>query len=88
MNNKQASLDWRSSNNARDERQRPFHCRRTRFASRPPLGMVIVGGLLKGLGVVKVYPIVVGTEFVFALVLLGIRQLADVDRPVTTESDT
>jgi hypothetical protein len=50
------------------------------FASGPPLGMVIVGGMVEGLGVFLVYPILVGAVFAFALLLLLVPQLSDVDR--------
>lgn len=61
---------------------RVFGAQMALFASGPPLGMVLVGGLVEGLGVFVVYPIVVAAVFVFALVLFVIPQLADVDRPV------
>lgn len=60
---------------------RVFGAQMALFASGPPLGMVIVGGLVEGLGVFLVYPMVVAAVFVFALVLLMVPQLADVDRP-------
>jgi MFS family permease len=61
---------------------RVFGAQMALFASGPPLGMVVVGGLVEGLGVFLVYPIIVAAVFVFALVLFAIPQLADIDRPV------
>jgi MFS family permease len=59
---------------------RVFGAQMALFASGPPLGMVVVGGLVEGFGVVLVYPFIVAAVFLFALVLLGVRQLAGVDR--------
>jgi hypothetical protein len=50
------------------------------FASGPPLGMVVVGGLVEGFGVALVYPFIVAAVFLSALALLGVRQLAGVDQ--------
>jgi len=61
---------------------RVFGAQMALFSSGPPLGMVIVGGLVEGLGVVLVYPIIVAAVFAFALVLFVVPQLADVDRAV------
>jgi MFS family permease len=58
---------------------RVFGAQMALFASGPPLGMVVVGGLVEGFGVVVVYPFMATAVFVFALVLLGVRQLAGVD---------
>ena len=58
---------------------RVFGAQMALFASGPPLGMVLVGGMVEGLGVFLVYPILVGAVFAFALVLLLIPQLADVN---------
>lgn len=58
---------------------RVFGAQMALFSSGPPLGMVVVGGLVDGFGVVAVYPFIVAAVFVFALVLLGVRQLAGVD---------
>ena len=58
---------------------RVFGAQMALFASGPPLGMVVVGGLVEGFGVVLVYPFIVAAVFLFALVLLGVRQLAGVD---------
>lgn len=60
---------------------RVFGAQMALFASGPPLGMVIVGGLVEGFGVAVVYPLVVAAVFLFALALLGVRQLAGIDRP-------
>jgi MFS family permease len=59
---------------------RVFGAQMALFASGPPLGMVVVGGLVEGFGVVLVYPFIVAAVFLFALVLLGVRQLAGVDQ--------
>jgi MFS family permease len=59
---------------------RVFGAQMALFASGPPLGMVIVGGMVEGLGVFLVYPILVGAVFAFALLLLIVPQLSDVDR--------
>lgn len=59
---------------------RVFGAQMALFASGPPLGMVLVGGMVEGLGVFLVYPILVGAVFAFALVLLVVPQLADVNR--------
>jgi MFS family permease len=61
---------------------RVFGAQMALFASGPPLGMVLVGGMVEGLGVFLVYPIIVAAVFAFALVLLVVPQLADVDRAV------
>ena len=58
---------------------RVFGAQMALFSSGPPLGMVVVGGLVDGFSVVAVYPFIVAAVFVFALVLLGVRQLAGVD---------
>jgi hypothetical protein len=42
--------------------------------------MVVVGGLVEGFGVALVYPFIVAAVFLFALALLGVRQLAGVDQ--------
>jgi hypothetical protein len=55
------------------------------FASGPPLGMVVVGGLVEGFGVALVYPFIVAAVFLSALALLGVRQLAGLDRPPSPE---
>jgi MFS family permease len=59
---------------------RVFGAQMAIFASGPPLGMVVVGGLVEGFGVVAVYPFITAAVFLFALVLLGVRQLAGVDQ--------
>ena len=59
---------------------RVFGAQMALFASGPPLGMVVVGGLVEGFGVVLVYPFIVAAVFLFALVLLGVRKLAGVDQ--------
>jgi hypothetical protein len=59
---------------------RVFGAQMALFASGPPLGMVVVGGLVEGFGVVLVYPFIVAAVFLFALALLGVRQLAGVDQ--------
>lgn len=59
---------------------RVFGAQMALFASGPPLGMVIVGGMVEGLGVFLVYPILVGAVFAFALLLVIVPQLSDVDR--------
>jgi len=59
---------------------RVFGAQMAIFASGPPLGMVVVGGLVEGFGVVAVYPFITAAVFLFALVLLGVRQLAGVDK--------
>lgn len=59
---------------------RVFGAQMAVFASGPPLGMVVVGGLVEGFGVGLVYPFIVAAVFVCALALLGVRQLAGVDR--------
>ncbi len=59
---------------------RVFGAQMALFASGPPMGMVVVGGLVEGFGVVLVYPFIVAAVFLFALVLLGVRQLAGVDQ--------
>lgn len=61
---------------------RVFGAQMALFASGPPLGMVLVGGMVEGLGVFLVYPIIVAAVFAFALALLFVPQLADVDRSV------
>jgi hypothetical protein len=53
------------------------------FASGPPLGMVIVGGLVEGLGVFLVYPMIVAILCIVALGMVWIRQLQDIDHPGT-----
>lgn len=58
---------------------RVFGAQMALFASGPPLGMVVVGGLVEGFGVALVYPFIVAAVFLFALVLLGVRPLAGVD---------
>lgn len=59
---------------------RVFGAQMALIASGPPLGMVIVGGMVEGLGVFLVYPILMGAVFAFALLLLIVPQLSDVDR--------
>ena len=59
---------------------RVFGAQMALFASGPPMGMVVVGGLVEGFGVVLVYPFIVSAVFLCALALLGVRQLAGVDR--------
>lgn len=59
---------------------RVFGAQMAVFASGPPLGMVVVGGLVEGFGVALVYPFIVAAVFLCALALLGVRQLAGVDR--------
>ncbi len=59
---------------------RVFGAQMALFASGPPLGMVLVGGLVEGFGVAVVYPFIVAAVFLCALALLGVRQLAGVDR--------
>lgn len=59
---------------------RVFGAQMALFASGPPLGMVLVGGLVEGFGVALVYPFIVAAVFLCALALLGVRQLAGVDR--------
>jgi MFS family permease len=65
---------------------RVFGAQMALFASGPPLGMVVVGALVEGFGVYVVYPIVVTAVFVFALVLLALRQLESVNRPALDDS--
>jgi hypothetical protein len=55
------------------------------FASGPPLGMVLVGGLVEGLGVFLVYPMIVAILCVVALAMVWIRQLQDIDPPKTLD---
>jgi MFS family permease len=59
---------------------RVFGAQMALFASGPPLGMVVVGGLVEGFGVALVYPFIVAAVFLSALALLGVRQLAGVDQ--------
>lgn len=61
---------------------RVFGAQMALFASGPPLGMVVVGGLVEGFGVALVYPVIVAAVFVFALVLLTVRQLAGVNEQI------
>jgi len=64
---------------------RVFGAQMALFASGPPLGMVIVGGLVEGFGVAVVYPFIVAAVFLFALALLGVRELAGVDRSLSPQ---
>lgn len=59
---------------------RVFGAQMALFASGPPMGMVVVGGLVEGFGVALVYPFIVSAVFLCALALLGVRQLSGVDR--------
>ena len=59
---------------------RVFGAQMALFASGPPLGMVVVGGLVEGFGVVLVYPFIVAAVFLCALALLGVRHLSGVDQ--------
>jgi hypothetical protein len=47
--------------------------------------MVIVGGLVEGLGVFLVYPMIVAILCVVALAMVWIRQLQDIDPPKTLD---
>lgn len=67
---------------------RVFGAQMALFASGPPLGMVLVGGMVEGLGVFLVYLILVGAVFAFALVLLVVPQLADVNRGVNSQDNS
>lgn len=59
---------------------RVFGAQMALFATGPPLGMVLVGGMVEGLGVFLVYPIIVSAVFATALLLVMVPQLAGVDR--------
>jgi hypothetical protein len=59
---------------------RVFGAQMALFATGPPLGMVLVGGMVEGLGVFLVYPIIVSAVFATALILVMVPQLAGVDR--------
>jgi MFS family permease len=64
---------------------RVFGAQMSLFASGPPLGMVIVGGLVEGLGVFLVYPMIAAILCVVALAMVWIRQLQDIDPPKTLD---
>jgi len=62
---------------------RVFGAQMSLFASGPPLGMVIVGGLVEGLGVFLVYPMIVAILCIVALGMVWIKQLQIIDHPGT-----
>jgi hypothetical protein len=65
---------------------RVFGAQMSLFASGPPLGMVLVGGLVEGLGVFLVYPMIVAILCIVAVAMVWIRQLKDMDHPHTLHS--
>jgi hypothetical protein len=48
--------------------------------------MVLVGGLVEGLGVFLVYPMIVAILCIVAVAMVWIRQLKDMDHPHTLHS--